>query len=365
MNSVRPLSVLLALFIAISPARAAEAAVQLSPAQIRAQAIVSQPLQAFAAAGQRRLPAQVLVPPTRMEVVSAPLAGTITVLKVSYGDTVKAGQPLLRLQGGQVLETQRDHAVLQSRAHLADEALKRDEALFADGIIPASRLSATRAGAREAQALLAERRQALALAGAAAPAADGRLSGIAELRAPFAGVVLEAPAQPGVRTEAGMPLVKLGRLDPLWLEIQASPAQAAGLAAGDTVRVPGCTRTARLTQVAPQLTPGSQAVLLRAELSKAAGCVKPFQHLEVEVQATRKEADSFQVPLSALVHHRGATWVFVAAPGGFQPLAVTLLDESEQSARIRATGLAADTRIAVKGVAAIKAAWMGLGGEAQ
>lgn len=365
MNFVRSLPVLLTLCIAALPALAAEAVVHLSPEQRRALAVVSQPLHAFAAANQRRLPAQVLVPPTRMEVVSAPLAGTITLLKVSYGDTVKAGQPLLRLQGGQVLETQRDHAVLQSRAHLADEALKRDEALFADGIIPASRLSATRAGAREAQALLAERRQALALAGAAVPAADGRLSGVAELRAPFAGVVIEAPAQPGVRTEAGMPLVKLGRLDPLWLEIQASPAQAAGLAAGDTVRVPGCTRTARLTQIAPQLTPGSQAVLLRAELSKAEGCVKPFQHIEVEVQAARRDSGSFAVPITALAHHRGETWVFVETPGGFQPLAVTLLDESEQSARIRGAGLAADTRIAVKGVAAIKAAWMGLGGEAK
>lgn len=42
------------------------------------------------------------------------------------------------------------------------------------------------------------------------------------------------------------PLFKLGRLSPLWLEIQATPAQAAGLAPGDAVSVPGCQQEAAL-----------------------------------------------------------------------------------------------------------------------
>ena len=85
------------------------------------------------------------------------------------------------------------------------------------------------------------RRQALRLAGAAEPdARTASLSGSADIRAPFDGVVLEASAQAGQRVDAMTPLFKLGRISPLWLEIQAAPAQAAGIAPGDAVGCAGC-----------------------------------------------------------------------------------------------------------------------------
>lgn len=343
---------------------AEEAFVKLTPEQFRSLAVVVQPLDSFSAGGGRRLPAQVVVPPRQVEVLGAPLPGAVTAVLAAYGETVKRGQPLARLQGPQMLEAQRDYLQAQAQAEVATSNLRRDESLFADGIISASRLAATRATERQAAAQLAQTRQALRLAGLNDPGSDARrLGGVAEIRAPFDGVVLEAPVQPGQRVEATATLFKLGRLSPLWLEIQASPAQAAGLAPGDPVSVAGCARAGSLTLVAPQLNPATQSLLLRAELQKPDGCVRPFQFVQAQVTPSSPQAaNARRVPTGALVHHQGQTWLFVEAPGGFKPLAVKVLDEAESSSlvAVEAPGTA---RIATRGVAALKAVWLGLGAD--
>jgi RND family efflux transporter MFP subunit len=350
---------LLALFLSLvlSGACGAETALPFTPEQRHALAIISQPLATLAASGARRLPAQVKIPPSRIEVITAPLGGIVTGVKVGYGDTVKKDQPLVQLQGTPLLEAQRDYAIDASRARLAAESMKRDEALYADGIIPHSRLAAARAAHEEAQAMLSERRQSLALAGLPA----GSVSGHATLVAPFTGTVLEAPAEPGMHAEAGAVLMKLGRLDRLWLELQASASEAATLSVGDVVTLPGCAATARITAIASHLTPGSQSVLVRAELAQAQTCVKPSQTLEVTVVSGKRASDEFRIPTAALVRHEGASWIFVDSKAGFVPHAVTVLEESDQSLRIAGKDLRGDMVIAVKGVAAIKAAWLGIG----
>ncbi|MEW6294649.1 MAG: efflux RND transporter periplasmic adaptor subunit, partial [Pseudomonadota bacterium] len=201
---------------------------------------------------------------------------------------------------------------------------------------------------------------ALRLAGAAEPGGDGALSGSAELRAPFDGVVLEASAQPGQRVDAMTPLLKLGRLAPLWLEIQASASQAAGLAPGDAVAVPGCAAPARITLIAPQMQAASQSVLIRAELAKPAGCVKPFQYVQTTVMPARAPAGAWQLPPAAVTRHQGQAWIFLAASEGYQPLAVEVLDESAAATTV-AGALPADAKVVVKGVATLKAVWLGLG----
>jgi RND family efflux transporter MFP subunit len=341
--------------------------IKFSPAQAKAMAIVSQSLGGFAARGERQLPAQVVVPPGQMEVVAAPLAGMLTAVAVAHGEPVRRGQVLARLQGSQLLELQREVVQAASQAELTAEAARRDESLFAEGIIAGGRLAASRAGARQAAAQLAEKRAALRLAGLAEPDAGLRgLAGQAELRAPADGVVLEAAAQPGQRVEAGTLLFRLARLSPLWLEIQASPEQAAGLRPGDAVQVPGCADPARLTLVAPHLDAATQSLRLRAELPRPAGCVRPYQFLQVRVQYAQPkgEAGHWRLPVNAVARHQDQSWLFAEVGGGFRPVPVKVLEEAEKTVLV-AADLGADTKVVVQGLAAVKAAWLGLGaGEA-
>lgn len=345
--------------LACLPMSATAAGIRMTAEQVERMGVVAMPLEAMQAQGGMRLPAQVVIPPAQVEVVTAPLPALVVGVNVAYGDTVRKGQVLARLQGPAMLEARRDHAQAEAQAALAAENLRRDEALFAEGIIARSRLAATLAAGRQAQALLAEKRELLRQSGMAV--AGGSPAGSGELRAAFDGVVLEAAAQPGLRVDAMTPLFKLGRIAPLWLEMQASAQQASGVAAGDAVSVPGCARPGRVVRVAPHMQASSQSLLIRAELPDPAGCVKPFQFVQARVSAGKaRPADTWQVPPAALVRHQGGTWVFVATAGGFEPTPVKILDESAETASVSAT-LSAGSHIAVKGMAAIKAAWLGLG----
>lgn len=355
---------ILLFLLASTHCRVEAADIRMQPEQIARMGVIVQPIGEVATGGGLRLPAQVVIPPVQIEVVAAPLPAMIANVRVAYGETVKKGQVLARLQGPSFLEAQREFAQARAQAMLAVENRRRDEALFADGIIAQSRLSATIAAERQSTALIEEKRQFLRLTGIAEPSATATTAvqaGTTELRAPFDGVILEAAAQPGQRVDVQTPLFKLGRIAPLWLEIQASAAQASGLAPGDTVTIQDCTAPARVVLVAPQMQMSSQSVLIRAELAKPAGCVKPFQFVQARVAPAKgRLAGVWRLPATAISHHQGRPWVFVAAEGGFRSVPVKVLDEADEASTV-AAHLPPDARIAVKGVAAIKASWLGLG----
>jgi len=354
-----PCSLLLALMS--GPASAADDLIRLTAEQVGKAGIVTAVLADLKATGGIHLPAQVVVPPSQIEVIAAPLPAMVAAVRVAHGESVNKGQVLARLQGAPLLELQRDFAQARAQAALAVENRRRDESLFADGIIARSRLSATRAAERHAALALAEKRQSLRLAGLAEPGETGDLASGADIRAPIDGVVLEASAQPGQRVDTLTPLFKLGRIAPLWLEIHATPAQAAGIAVGDEVAVPGCPSGGRITVIAPQVDAHDQSLRLRALLPNRIACVRPYQYVQVEVKpAETLTRYGWRVPTAALTRHLSRTWVFIAESGGFRPVAVQVLDESAQSSRIT---VPADpsARIAVKGIATLKGVWLGLG----
>ena len=69
------------------------------------------------------------------------------------------------------------------------------------------------------------------------------------------------------------------------------------------------------------------------------------------------------VPAAAVVQQGGRHYVFVRQPPGFRAVAVTTGPGGGSEVLIT-SGLKAGDEVAVKGVAAIKGAWLGLGAEA-
>lgn len=353
--------ILVAILLPCLAQGAGEELIRLAPERVARMGIAVQSLDRTMGAGESalRLPALVTIPPAQVEVVTAPLPALVAQVAVASGETVRKGQLLARLHGAAFVETQRAYLEAQTRAALARGARERDEALFAEGIISQARLAASRATEREAAAQLEEKRQTLRLAGLSLPEGADKIHDAILLRAPGDGIVLETSVQPGQRVDAQTMLFKLGRLSPLWLEIQASTAQAATIRVGDLVRLPGCEEMARVRLITPQLQLASQAVSIRAELTNSTGCVKPYQFIQIEVEK-RAQSGSILVPVTALVRHQGRNWLFVASEGGFRPQSVEVLEETPDAIRIKAN-LPAHARIAVKGVATIKAVWLGLG----
>lgn len=295
-------------------------------------------------------PARVTLPPASVRVVAAAGAGLVTQLHAQAGDTVKRGAPLITLSMPGLAEAQNALTQARLKSQLAAGNAARDEKLFGEGLIAESRLRATQSEAQSARAGLTAAQTALSLLG------TGRVSGSAiTLTAPIAGVVTESAAGPGERVDAGTALMKVADLAKLALEIPLSTVQARQVAVGQAVTVADSAASGRITALLPQLD-ASQSVLARASLADPQKLLRPGQSVQVAIAGVQS-AQGLAVPAAALVWKDNAPYVFVEVAQGFMPTPIQLVRQNASQAEV--TGLAAGNRVAVKGVAALKAQWLG------
>jgi cobalt-zinc-cadmium efflux system membrane fusion protein len=294
--------------------------------------------------------ARVTLPPASVRVIAAAGAGLVTQLHVQAGDTVKRAAPLVTLSMPGLAEAQNVLTQARLKSQLAASNAARDEKLFAEGLIAESRLRATQSERQSARASLAAAQTALTMLG------TGKIAGgIITLTAPIAGVVLESATEPGERVDAGMALLKVADLARLSLEIPMSTAQARQVAVGQAVSVADSPAHGRVTALLPQLS-ASQSVLVRASLVDPQKLLRPGQSVQVAITGIQS-VQGLTVPTAALVWQSSAAYVFVETAQGFVPTPVKLIRQNASQAEV--TGLASSSRVAIKGVAALKAQWLG------
>ena len=337
---------------------AQESRLTLQPAQLKALGIETAIAGEMAGGRNGHYPAQVRVPNEQMRVVAAPVGGMVDMLAVAPGASVRRGQVVAHLASPQALELQRDALQASSQAGLLQQNLKRDEQLFAEGLIAESRLQSTRAASAQAGAQASERRQGLALAGAA----PGKLGGKLALTAPIDGIVLEQGVQLGQRVETSALIYRIAKLSPLWLEIQAPLDIAATLREGSPVKVANSEVTGKLIAIGRAVETASQTVLLRAEVGKGADTLRPGQVIEVEIAGPAGQQQ--RLPASALARNEGKTFAFVQTSSDakgviFEARPVGIVSQGGDSVTV--DGIKAGEKVAIKGVSGLKAMLTGVG----
>ncbi len=348
-----------ALLIAALPAAAQRIAI--SPEQARALGIRTTEVEPVHRAWGTAWPAKVVVPNAQLLVVTAPQEGLLTRLEVAEGEPVRKGQRLAVIQSPRLVEEQRLYLEALTRLGLARAELNRDRQLKAEGIIPERRFLETRARYTQARTEVEQRRQALMLAGMDEGAVRElekahKLSATLEVRSPMDGVVLEQLATPGQRVEIASPLYRIGRLDPLWLEIQVPYERLESVRTGMAVKVEKPQVEGRIVTVGSMIQGENQSVLVRAEVPNPERRLRPGQFVQVRL-ARVEEGRVWRVPRRALLRAEGKTWVLVERPGGFDPVPVAVTTE-EPDALVVEGDLKAGDRVATTGTAALKAAWL-------
>ncbi len=294
--------------------------------------------------------ARVTLPPASVRVAAAAGEGLVTQLHVQAGDRVKRGAPLITLSMPGLVDAQNALMQAQLRSQLAAGNAARDTKLFSEGLIAESRLRATQSEAQSARASKSAAQAMLSLMGA------GKVSGsMLTLTAPIAGVVIESAVEPGQRVDAGMALVKVADLSKLALEIPLSSTQSRQVKVGQQVTVVDSEASGRITALLPQLN-AAQNVLARASLADPQKLLRPGQSVQVAISGAQS-AQGLSVPAAALVWQSSAAYVFVETTQGFVPTQVKLVRQNASQAEV--SGLAAGSRVAIKGVAALKAQWLG------
>jgi membrane fusion protein, heavy metal efflux system len=185
------------------------------------------------------------------------------------------------------------------------------------------------------------------------------------VHAPIAGVVLEQMVSTGQAVAAAAPLYRVAELQPLWVEVHVPVDRVDALKVGGRVLLPAIDTQGEIITIGRMVHEADQGVLVRAEVTEGTERLRPSQFVEVQLTSTAEET-GWRVPAGAVVRNAGAAYLFVAREGGFAALPVTVLAEEERSAVVAsvsggdpADALGPQDRVAVSGVVALKAAWLG------
>lgn len=354
--------------IGLGSALAGEAAdrIDVSPAQAALVGIETAPLEQQPAILGSRFPGRVTVPPDRMRLMNAPLGGRVERMAARVDSTVRRGDELAELQSPALAKAQSDFLVASKKEALLRTTLDREENLAPYGAVPKKQVITTQNEYEQARATAGEHRQALLHYGmtddAIARLLDTqKLDPRLVISSPIDGVVLETSVVPGQTVEALAPICRLAQLAPLWIEIQVPTSRAADFAIGADVSVRDQTVSGRVVSIGTSVDSTAQTVIVRAEFAAPAGHLRPGQVVETQVLPLARSQSEWRVRTGALVRRGSDAFVFVKSDAGFVATPVTVQDEVPEFAVV--TGqFRGNEQIAVRGIAALKGAWQGLGG---
>jgi RND family efflux transporter MFP subunit len=308
----------------------------------------------------------------RVAVIVSRIMADVRAVPVKAGDRVRAGQPLVLLDGRE-LQAHRTRATASQAAVTQSTALAEADRQAAEAALALARLThqriadlkaknsatqgeldeavanlrAAEARSRVAEARVAEAKAAIESAAAGTSAADVAAS-YATLSAPFDGVVTDKSVDPGNMASPGMPLVTVEDDRAFRLEVRLDESRAAFVHGGDDVTVTldggASSLTGRVAEVERMFDPGSHDFLVKIDLPVGGGLRSGMYGRAVFRGAARK---GLAVPEAAIMRQGQLTSVFVVGPDNHARL--RLVNASEPVAgtvEIRA-GLASGERVVV------------------
>lgn len=310
--------------------------------------------------------ARVVIPPLADTMISAPEAGMLTNLAVSEGDKVTSGQLIAQLRSANFVSLQRELLEASYNAELAKAEFDRDQTLYQEGIISARRLQETSTHFKVTTASLNEHRQLLNVAGMS-PADIDKLEKhqmilqVLGLYAPFDGVILERMANVGQRLRSMDPIFRLADVSSLWLEIDVPQEKLRAVEPGMKVALADVQiqPQAIVTTIGSAVDSATQTVMVRASLGVDTHDLRPNQFVSAVILADVREPSTeavWTVPVQAVIGDGQSHFLFVRTQSGFESRQAELIGADETDAYLN-IDIDRHTRIAISGIAALKAIW--------
>lgn len=345
MTSKTPRNTLVAaLLIAALVAADAASGVAMSPSTLASSAVTTTSLADSAGYDG-------VVEAVRQSVIASQVAGAVVALDVKAGDTVKAGQLLLRLdaRAADQLAAAGTAQVQAARAtqHAAAKEFERQKLLLQKNFISQAAFDGAEAQYKATQAA--------AEAQLASAAAARTQSDFFVVRAPYAGVVADVAVVLGDMAMPGRPLLTV--YDPLALRVSASVPQTVAIRLPKglplQIELPGI-GAGRInpthTQLLPTIDPASHTQQVRLELPRGVTGAAPgmFARVWLPGAGAIGGADSrLAIPAQAVVRRAELTAVYVIGADGKPLLRQVRLGRLSGAGVEVLSGLTAGERVAL------------------
>lgn len=288
-----------------------EGIVRVSPQRVQMLGVRSEVVEARDLVRPIRAAGTIAFDERRSFVVTTKAEGWIEQLIVNAtGETVRRGQPLMRIYSPDLFLAQQEYAAL--REAVADSASSDDaSARLLDGAL------------RRLRALDAPEDVVQSLQRGGAPQRT------VTLRSPYNGTVVAKPAVEGMRFMPGEPLYRIVDLASVWLIADVFEQDMANIAVGEQAQAslkayPDRRFTGRVAFVYPSLGGETRTARVRIELANPGGLMKENMYAEVEIAApVGRRAPA--VPDSAVIDSGARQVVLIdRGDGRFEPRPVRL-----------------------------------------
>jgi RND family efflux transporter MFP subunit len=241
--------------------------------------------------------------------VKARVAGEVREVLVREGETVKAGQVLVRMDDAdyRARAAQAEGALLAARGQLdiAAKARENNRALLDRGFISknaydtaSSQYDIAQANLNAAQGGLDVSRKAI---------------GDTVIRAPIAGVVASRSVQPGEKVSADNKLLDVVDLARMEMEVAVPTSDIIGIAPGQevTVKVEGLPQLlpATVVRINPSTQPGSRSIMTYLQLDNPQNRLRAGMFGEARLTMAKK-AGVLAAPASALQGNGDSAYVY-------------------------------------------------------
>jgi membrane fusion protein, heavy metal efflux system len=293
--------------------------------------------------------------------------GVVRFVAVDLGSHVHKGELLARLASQGMSEAQSAYLSARAEEELRAKDAERQRNLRVENISSDKDVQEVEAAHKNAAAALRQARQHLKVLGFTEEQIEGLASGRAapedlEIRAPFAGEIVERKAVQGALAEVGKKLFMLADTSTLWAMVSIPESQLSRARVGQSVQLtveslPGQRFAGRLTWLPVQIDERTRMARGRAEVDNKEGRLKAQMFARALILTGASE-HAVVIPESALQKVSGTTVVFVRSGVDlFEARAVTVGARRGGRVEILA-GLKPDEPVVISGGFALKSQFL-------
>lgn len=254
------------------------------------------------------------------------LAGVVESVPANLGERVKAGQVLASISSAALADMRSELLAAQKRNVLARTVFNRERKLWQEKVSAEQDYLQARAALAETEIALQNIKQKLKTVGASGDASLSSLSRL-ELRAPFAGVIIEKHITLGESVQEDASVFTLSDLRTVWVEFHIAAKDLKSVQIGKKVEISSAafTSTVRgtVSYVGALVGQQTRTASARITLDNPDMAWRPGIFVTVGVFVNERDS-AVSVKADAIQTIEGQPVVFVAVPGGFvaQPVKV-------------------------------------------
>ena len=238
--------------------------------------------------------------------MAAPVGGILQEVSVDLGSKVEEKQAVAKIWSAAIAEA-------VAKAVLSHQTLDRERKLRAERVTSEKDLQQAEAehrGACQQLRTLGFTEEQIDVLGA-----KPHEQVLMEVRAPFAGEIVERSAVRGALVEAGKSLFTLADRSVMWAMLNIPESALARVKVGQTVELrveslPGQTFTGKLTWIGAEVDEKSRMARARAEVANLEGLLKSRMFAQARI-LTRNAEGALLLPSSAIQRMEGKSFVFV------------------------------------------------------